>query len=76
MFRGGEVAFGMVGHPLSAGNIDADGVIYVARGAGSGTEFTFSIKLVDSEWDGVVYGEGEFTRELSEYGFILENTED
>lgn len=70
-----EVAFGMVGHPLSADNIDANGVIYVARSSSSGAEFKFSIKLVDAEWNDVVYGAEEFTLKLSEYEFEIDADE-
>ena len=56
-----EVAYGMVGHPLSEDNIDVDGVVYVAIDEEViETEFEFTIRLKDAEWDNVVYGEEQF----------------
>jgi hypothetical protein len=74
----GEVALGMVGHPLSAENIDADGIVYVALGETTETKFTVTIKLVDADedWQDVVYGEQELeikVPEVSEYGFEFED---
>lgn len=59
----GPFAMGMVGHPLSAGNIEADGAVFVTLGETSETEFAFTIKLVDAApgWGNVVYGKGTFT---------------
>lgn len=69
----GEVALGMVGHPLKEGNIEADGIVYVALGDTTETKFTVTIKLVDADedWQDVVYGEQELEIEIhvSEYGF-------
>ena len=50
----------MVGHPLSAGNIDADGVVYIALDEDvTETAFEFFIRLVDAVdgWEDVVYGD-------------------
>ena len=74
----GEVALGMVGHPLNEENIDADGIVYVALGETTETKFTVTIKLIDADedWQGVVYGEQELeieVPEVSEYGFEFED---
>ena len=74
----GEVALGMVGHPLNEENIDADGIVYVDLGETTETKFTVTIKLIDADedWQGVVYGEQELeieVPEVSEYGFEFED---
>jgi hypothetical protein len=71
----GEVALGMVGHPLNTGNIEADGIVYVDLGETTETKFTVTIKLIDADedWQGVVYGEQELEIEVSEYGFVIDD---
>ncbi|HOR42538.1 MAG TPA: hypothetical protein PK111_05205 [Atribacterota bacterium] len=73
----GPFTLGMEGHPLSAGNIEADGIVYIALGEAEETEFTFTIKLVDAEesWEDVVYGEQELTITRSEYEFEVTTEE-
>ena len=73
----GPFALGMEKHPLNVGDIEADGVVYVALGDNvEATEFTFNIKLVDADKDwNVVYGEKELTITRSEYEFTVENAE-
>lgn len=74
----GEVALGMVGHPLNEENIDADGIVYVALGETTETKFTVTIKLIDADedWQGVVYSEQELeikVPEVSKYGFVIDD---
>lgn len=71
----GPFAMGMVGHPLSAGNIEADGAVFVTLGETSETEFAFTIKLVDAApgWGNVVYATQDLTIRRSAYAFNVDD---
>lgn len=68
---------GMVGHPLSAGAkyFEADGIVYIAIGDTTKTEFTFTIKLVDAAagWGNVVYATQDLTIRRSAYAFNVDD---
>lgn len=72
----GWFVLGMEGHPLSAGNIEDDGVVYVDLSETGETGFSFDIKLVDAEWDEVIYGEDTLTATRSQYEFDIKNAPD
>ena len=56
----------MEGHPLASSNIEQLGIVYVILGVEvTETEFEFTIKIVDGEWEDVVYNEDNLEVDIS-----------
>ena len=64
---------GMPSHPLSADNIDDQGVIYLKTNKVLPEEISVTIKLVDSVWSDVEYASQTITKEKSTYKFNVSN---